>query len=103
MPYLVISTADGHSNGGIRPPMPEGTPPFWLAYFATADLDGTLAKVTEHGGNVLMGNTDIGIAQIAIVAGPAGRGVRALRGPPRGLNLPAGASAPSTAAPRWAA
>jgi predicted enzyme related to lactoylglutathione lyase len=72
MPYLVIKTADGHTNGGIRPPMPEGTPPFWLVYFATADLDGTLAKVTDEGGSVLMGNTDIGIAHIAIAQDPQG-------------------------------
>ena len=72
MPYLVVKTADGHTNGGIRPPMPEGTPPFWLVYFATADLDATLAKVTEDGGNVLTGNTDIGIAHIAIAQDPQG-------------------------------
>ena len=72
MPYLVISTAAGTSNGGIRPPMPEGAPPFWLVYFATDDLAGTLAKVSEHGGSVLMGDTDIGIAHIAIVQDPQG-------------------------------
>lgn len=72
MPYLVVTTAAGHSNGGIRPPMPEGTPPFWMVYFATDDLDGTLAKVSEHGGSVLMGNTDIGIARIAVIADPQG-------------------------------
>src|SRR6201995_3079938 len=37
-PYLVVSTADGHSNGGIRPPAPPGTPPFWLVYFAHAHI-----------------------------------------------------------------
>ncbi|MFL5862347.1 MAG: VOC family protein [Solirubrobacteraceae bacterium] len=72
MPYLVIKTADGHSNGGIRPPMPPGTPPFWLVYFATDDLDGTLAKVSELGGSVLMGNTDIGIARIGVAQDPQG-------------------------------
>lgn len=72
MPYLVVSTAEGRSNGGIRPPMPEGAPPFWLVYFATDHLDGSLAKASEHGGNVLMGDTDIGIAHIAIVADPQG-------------------------------
>jgi predicted enzyme related to lactoylglutathione lyase len=72
MPYLVIKTAADHSNGGIRPPMPPEAPPFWLVYFATDDLDATLAKVTEHGGNALMGNTDIGIAHIAIVQDPQG-------------------------------
>jgi uncharacterized protein len=72
MPYLVISTTAGNGNGGIRPPMPEGTPPFWLVYFATDDIDGTLAKVSEQGGTVLMGNTDIGIAHIAIAQDPQG-------------------------------
>ena len=72
MPYLVVSTAAGTANGGIRPPMPEGAPPFWLVYFATDDLGGTLAKVSEHGGSVLMGDTDIGVAHIAIAADPQG-------------------------------
>jgi predicted enzyme related to lactoylglutathione lyase len=66
-PYLVVSNGDGHSNGGIRPPAPPGTPPFWLVYFGSADLDVSLAKVSELGGNVLVGATDIGIARIAVV------------------------------------
>lgn len=71
MPYLVIQNA-GRSNGGIRPPMPPEAPPFWLVYFATDDLDGSLAKVGEQGGSVLMPNTDIGIARIAIAQDPQG-------------------------------
>jgi predicted enzyme related to lactoylglutathione lyase len=71
-PYLVISTHDGRTNGGIRPPAPPGTPPSWLVYFATADIAGSLAKVTELGGNVLVGSTDIGIAKIAVVQDPQG-------------------------------
>jgi hypothetical protein len=71
MPYLVIANGD-RSNGGIRPPMPEGTPPFWLVYFATEDLDAALAKVSDLGGNVLMGNTDIGVARIAVAQDPQG-------------------------------
>jgi predicted enzyme related to lactoylglutathione lyase len=77
MPYLIVSTADGHSNGGIRPPMPPDAPPFWLVYFATADLDAALTEVDELGGRVLMPNTDIGIARIAIAQDPQG-GVFAL-------------------------
>jgi len=72
MPYLVVSTAAGRANGGIRPPMPPGAPPFWLVYFATDDLDGTLSKAGELGGTVLMPATDIGIAKIAIVQDPQG-------------------------------
>jgi hypothetical protein len=52
--------------------MPPGTPPFWLVYFATDDLDASLAKVSELGGNVLMGDTDIGIAHIGVVQDPQG-------------------------------
>jgi predicted enzyme related to lactoylglutathione lyase len=70
--YLVIKTADGHSNGGIRPPAPPGTPPFWLVYFAISDIDAGLAKVSELGGNVLVGSTDIGIAKIAVATDPQG-------------------------------
>ena len=71
-PYLVISTAAGRSNGGIRPPAPPGTPPFWLVYFASEDLEASLAKVGELGGQVLVGDTDIGIAKIAVAADPQG-------------------------------
>ena len=60
------------SNGGIRPPMPPDAPPFWMVYFAADDLDATLARVSELGGNVLMGNTDIGIARIAVAQDPQG-------------------------------
>jgi uncharacterized protein len=76
-PYLVISNADGHSNGGIRPPAPPGTPPFWLVYFATADIEASVATATELGGAALVGVTDIGIAKIAVLADPQG-GVFAL-------------------------
>jgi hypothetical protein len=72
MPYLLIKTADGHSNGGIRPPAPPGTPPFWLVYFACGDLDGTLGRVQELGGTVLVGSTDIGVAKIAVAQDPQG-------------------------------
>ncbi len=71
-PYLVVKTASGASNGGIRPPAPPGTPPFWLAYFATADLDATLDELQQLGGNVLVPATDIGIAKIAVVQDPQG-------------------------------
>jgi uncharacterized protein len=66
-PYLVITTAAGTSNGGIRPPTPPGAPPFWLVYFATSDIDASLAKVAELGGNVMVGTTDIGMAKIGVV------------------------------------
>jgi predicted enzyme related to lactoylglutathione lyase len=81
MPYLVIKTADGRNNGGIRPPMPPGTPPFWLVYFAAEDLDASLARVSELGGNVLMGNTDIGFARIGVAQDAQGAVFALYKGP----------------------
>jgi hypothetical protein len=72
LPYLVIMNSDEHSNGGIRPPIPPGTPPFWLVYFATDDIDAALAKVSELGGTVFGGVTDIGIAKIGVAQDPQG-------------------------------
>lgn len=72
VPYLVIRTADGHINGGIRPPAPPDTPPFWLAYFATAGLDASVDQVTALAGRVLIEPIDIGVARIAVVQDPQG-------------------------------
>jgi len=65
-PYLVIQN-DGRGNGGIREAMPPGTPPHWLVYFATDDLDAAVAQVSELGGSTLAGPMDIAIARIAVV------------------------------------
>jgi hypothetical protein len=77
MPYLVINTSDGRGNGGMRQPMPPGTPPSWLVYFGVEDADAGAARVTELGGQVLGDPFDIGPGRIAIVSDPQG-GVLAL-------------------------
>jgi predicted enzyme related to lactoylglutathione lyase len=43
---------DGDRVGGINPAMP-GAPAQWLSYFATDDLDGTVATVKANGGSIL--------------------------------------------------
>lgn len=70
-PYLVIQN-QGRGNGGIRPVTPPGTPPYWLVYFATADIEQGLATVEELGGAKLAGPIDIGIATIGVVRDPQG-------------------------------
>jgi predicted enzyme related to lactoylglutathione lyase len=70
-PYLVIKNGD-KSNGGIRELSPPGTPPHWLVYFATEDIDAGLAKVEERGGTKLAGPIDIAMAKIAVVQDPQG-------------------------------
>jgi predicted enzyme related to lactoylglutathione lyase len=70
-PYLVIQNG-GQGNGGIRELGPPGTPPHWLVYFATDDLEASLGKVDELGGSRLVGAMDIGVATIAVVQDPQG-------------------------------
>jgi uncharacterized protein len=70
-PYLVIQN-QGRGNGGIRGLQPPGTPPHWLPYFATEDIDSGLARADELGGSKLAGPIDIQVAKIGIVQDPQG-------------------------------
>jgi uncharacterized protein len=72
MPYMTIQTKDGHGNGGIRPVMPADSPPHWLVYFGTDDIEASLGKVSELGGAEMVGATDIGVGKIAIAQDPQG-------------------------------
>jgi predicted enzyme related to lactoylglutathione lyase len=69
-PYYIIQVGE-KGNGGIRPAM-DGEPPNWSAYFATDDIDGSVAKVGELGGTKMMDPIDIGVAKIAPVQDPQG-------------------------------
>ena len=70
-PYLGIKNGEAN-NGGMREPNPPGTPPHWLAYFGTEDVEAGLARVQELGGTTLAGPIDIKIAKIGIVQDPQG-------------------------------
>ena len=71
--YVVIRNGE-RSNGGLRPmaPTEAGIPPYWVPYFAVADVEATAATATQQGGGVLAGPTEV----------PAGRFV-ALHDPQR--------------------
>ena len=70
-PYLVIKRGDGLTNGGIRAAA-STEPCYWLVYFGTDDLEGTLAKVQELGGDSLVGPIAIGPGRFAAVQDPQG-------------------------------
>lgn len=72
MPYTVIKNRDGWNNGGIRTVLPPGTPPHWLVYFGTADIEAAMAKAAELGGSVLAGPMNIGAADIGVLQDPQG-------------------------------
>ncbi|MFQ5607866.1 MAG: VOC family protein [Candidatus Zixiibacteriota bacterium] len=47
-------------------------PPQWIVYITVADLDQSLAKCTELGGEILDGPRGAGGGRIAIIRDPAG-------------------------------
>lgn len=57
---------DGNVVGGIGS-LPEGRPPGWGIYFAVADTDAAVAKVTELGGAVLRPAEDTPFGRMATV------------------------------------
>jgi uncharacterized protein len=71
MPYMVIQTADGNSNGGLRGAM-ENEPTYWLVYFGTANIEDGMASATELGASALAGPMDIGAGQIGVLQDPQG-------------------------------
>ncbi len=71
MPYMVITTAAGTSNGGMRAAA-ETEPTYWLVYLGANDIDATMSKATELGGNALLGPMDIGVGKIGVVQDPQG-------------------------------
>jgi hypothetical protein len=65
----------GRSIGGMmRKPatMPAEVPPHWMVYFAVADADATVARITELGGTVFMGPMAIEPGRFAVASDPTG-------------------------------
>ena len=66
---------DGQSVGGamqIGEQMSPDTPPFWMLYFASDDVDQTASKATALGGNVMTGPMDYPGGRFAIIQDPQG-------------------------------
>lgn len=74
MPYTEWQIG-GRTIGGMMPMgdmYPADTPPHWGVYFAVADADATVAKLTELGGAVYQPPMDIPPGRFAAVADPQG-------------------------------
>jgi len=52
--------------------LPEGVPPHWSIYFTVADVDATLAKVTELGGRIEDPAQDTPYGRMATASDPTG-------------------------------
>lgn len=50
----------------------EGMPPAWMPYFTVADLDASIERCTELGGEVVVGPRTLGEGRFCVVKDPAG-------------------------------
>ncbi|MGQ0466086.1 MAG: VOC family protein [Sporichthyaceae bacterium] len=72
--YSVLEVGDGQ-NAGIYDAandLPDGVPAHWAIYFATADVDKTLATIARLGGSVVEPAMDTPYGRLATAADPAG-------------------------------
>lgn len=71
-PFRVLKV-DCRGIAGVREPTSPGEPPHWSTVFAVADVDETVAKTKELGGNVLMEPLDLPeIGRLAVLQDSTG-------------------------------
>lgn len=67
------ATLDGRAVAGLAPKMSPDQPTVWTTYLASDDLDATLAKVSDHGGQVVAEAMDVGEeGRMALAVDPGG-------------------------------
>lgn len=74
-PYTTFSNGDRPAGGMIdmTGAMPETVPPHWLAYFAVADANATIADAERLGGQKMNGPMELtGVGTMAVIADPQG-------------------------------
>ncbi len=78
-PYKILSM-NGKGVGGLMP-LPEGmSPPFWMGYVGTSDIDAAVAKLKGAGGSVHRAFDIPNVGRIALVADPQGVGFAMIQG-----------------------
>lgn len=66
-------TKDGRNVAGLAPKMAADEPSAWTTYLSVADLDATVSKVREHGGQVVSDAMDIAdLGRMALAVDPGG-------------------------------
>jgi predicted enzyme related to lactoylglutathione lyase len=71
--YTVLTNAKGRQIGGAMNPPMEGVPPHWNIYFNVEDVDATVAKTVELGGQVVAPAFDVeGVGRMAVLSDPQG-------------------------------
>ena len=72
--YCMATPDEGKTVAGIchaRGPN-EGIPPQWMIYITVADLDASIARCRDLGGELVFGPKDQGPARFCVIRDPAG-------------------------------
>jgi uncharacterized protein len=70
--YTLFSLG-GKQVAGVGPIMSEGQPPAWMTYVNVTDVDGTVKKIADAGGNVVMAPMDVmDQGRMAVFSDPTG-------------------------------
>ena len=69
-PYWVIFNGE-RANGGMTVPPPD-VPANWFPYFAVEDVEATMQKAKDAGGNPFMGPVDVPNGRFALIQDPQG-------------------------------
>jgi predicted enzyme related to lactoylglutathione lyase len=78
--YGVVSTGSRDGIGGGIMQAPEGVPPWVTVYVEVDDLDKSLARAEELGGQKIMGPAPVGeMGEVAMFADPDGNPIGLLR------------------------
>ncbi len=82
MTYTVVKVA-GQPAGGIMPMspnVPPGVPPHWGCYVTVDDVDVTVAKVEELGGQILVPPTEIpSVGRFSVIQDPQGAVIQVIK------------------------
>jgi predicted enzyme related to lactoylglutathione lyase len=70
---FVVCLQDGKVAAGIASRQDPAMPAAWMTYLATADLTATASRITEAGGRLVDGPSDVAdVGRAAVAADPAG-------------------------------
>ncbi len=78
MQYTEMTQDDGAPFGGMYNQTAEmaGIPPHWMSYIAVDDIDASLVKAEELGGNIVVPATDIPeTGRFGVITDPSGAAI----------------------------
>ena len=72
--YTLFNSGGADRAGCMTmPPSAEGTPPAWLTYLGTDDVDATAEKAESLGATIMMAAFDVPtVGRLAVIADPTG-------------------------------